>query len=139
MSSQICEHIAHYVQDCFCLQTNFVGGRNCYSTHLLRYLYAKLHQSCGRNLHSVATALCMDAEQTDRDEIFKEAWKSMLSGLGMSPPSLVATAEEQSVERRAFDSAMLLLEVSNMRIPGLNEEQWECIRDFFKSRRHPNR
>lgn len=112
--------------------------RNCHCTHLLRYLYAKLLQSCHRNASSILSAYAQRFGATvDPKSLQEYTWHELLCHLGMRPASAAAGPEEDSsassLTAAAFAAAKKLLDLTAQE-GGLSVEEWETIRDFFRAR-----
>ena len=108
-----------------------VGGRNCYSTHLLRYLYAKVFEAVRRGFGcspSISIADKLEPDQQfagdDMRSAVESLWSRILLDMGMLehvlPEALSAggvvvdgCADSGRVYRSsAYVSAMALVQVS---------------------------
>eukprot|EP00981_Chlorochromonas_danica_P002846 scaffold559_cov176-Ochromonas_danica.AAC.1 len=109
-----------------------MADMNCYSTHLLRYLYAKVHNSCLRNEIAIRTYLQENGELLDEEsspeELLRVVWTRIINAMGMT------SDDEDPLIRKAFHAAMLLIDVSHLRLSALTEDDWEAVRDYFKSK-----
>lgn len=115
---------------------------NCYSTHLLRYLFAKVHASCLRNTAAIADALCLPADGRLPEEVHAIVWRELLVALGMSEDnetqdghSIVSDGSIEGMkDGGAFAACMRLIDVSSHRLSALPSSDWECIRNYFRSK-----
>lgn len=103
-----------------------ISDMNCHSTHLLRYLFAKLQLSCQRNASTVmATLGWSDGVDRDVNDMLRAVWTDVLLAMGLTP-----------ADGLAYSAAVRLVDVTASRGSDLSVEEWEAIRDFFKSRSH---
>ena len=120
--------------------------RNCYSTHLLRYLFAKLYLSCVKRINDeskmdntgenqwqeVKHSLDMSPElQVRLKETITQQWCSILNAFGMN--EMMASESEYLSVSKGYECALSLVAEFMKERDELSEEEWNYIRNFFKS------
>lgn len=126
-------------------------NRNCYSTHLLRYLFAKLYLACVKRINNenkydtageenawqeVKHSLDMSPELQSRlKETITQQWSSILNAFGMNEFGDEHQSSEsvQNDVSKAYECALTLVSVFMKERQDLSEEEWNYIRNFFKA------
>lgn len=114
--------------------------RNCYSTHLLRYLFAKLYLACVKKVSSLAAIHTAVKHSLEMDsnalfllkETISQQWLLILSEFGMNEP-LESIEGEVGISAQSLRSAQALVAVFMKERDELSEEEWNHIRAYFKA------
>ena len=101
------------------------GNRNCYSTHLLRYVAAKLLHAVKRMKNFQSNSLSVKGMRLtpDGEVFFTNCWNAFVSLIGVS----------QDYES-ALSACLRLGEACLCKEGPLTVEDWESIRSYFKER-----